>query len=213
MTIGKRVAEALDKYHASDAEAALLPTCVAVDATANKLYGKSGRSSYKEFIKENMLLISKAGINGLQIENLSLAVPAEFVARWPRMEVGDRRICRVEEIFYFVVRCSLVHDAELPPKIVFQSEVKFEVKTDEIRLPSTLIVGLLVAVVACPANSDETIPENYGLNVGGYGLPFNALWGKKDKLWNLYQAMDEIWKGYRPSASAKESIRAGAAVA
>jgi hypothetical protein len=199
MTIGKRISEALDKFHANDAEGALIPVSMAIDATATKFYGKQGRGSYKDFINENMLLISKAGLNGRQIENISLQVPPEFVTKWPQMKVGPDRLCRLDEILYHVVRCGLLHECELASALVFQPEVKIEIKDGKIRLPSKLIVGFVVAIVACPANKDESLPDRYGINLSGYDIPFSALWGKKEQLWNLYQAMDEIWKGWKPT--------------
>ena len=41
MSIGKRVVEAIKKMQSGDAEAALIPTSIAIDATATKLYGKN----------------------------------------------------------------------------------------------------------------------------------------------------------------------------
>lgn len=211
MTIGKRIADALDKFHANDAEAALIPVSIAIDATAQKLYGKQGRGSYKDFISDNMLLISKAGLNGRQIENIFLQVPPEFVTRWPQMKVGSDRLCRLDEILYHVVRCGLLHEAELSSALVFQPEVKIELKDGTIRLPSKLIVGFIVAIVACPANKGEKLPDRYGIGLNGYQIPFSALWGKKEQLWNLYQAMDEMWKGWKPEAETNPALGEGQA--
>lgn len=194
MSIGKRVVEAIEKYFAGDAEGALIPTSIAIDATAQKFYGKQGRGSYKQFLSDNLRLITRSGLNGRVIANLNIAVPDEFLAKWPDMKTGPDNLCPIQDIFYHVVRCGLLHSGALPAQLKFESEAKIIVASDLVTLPSSLVLGFLVAVIACPANAGETLVGNYTLGLNDYQIPLNILWGKKDRLWNLYVAMDEIWK-------------------
>ena len=199
MTIGKRLAEGLVQLGNGDAEAALIPVSIAMDATAQKFYGKPGRGSYKTFIHDNLPLITKVALNGPRIENLHLAVPAEFLQRWPEMKTTDNNtLCSIQEIFYHVVRCGLVHEAELIASLEFQEKAIIRISNGKIILPRKLILGFIVSVCVCAANKDDTMPDGHGLNISGYNIPFNALWGKKDQLMNLYNAMDAIWSGYDP---------------
>ena len=194
MSIGKRVAEAIDKYAAGDVESALIPTSIAIDATAQKFYGKPGRGSYKDFIKDNMPLITRIALNGTKILNLILAIPQEILDDCPEIESDASRGCRVEEIFYHVIRCGLLHEGKIPSQFVFTDEAIISLREGRISLPAKLVYGFVMAVVVCPANRGEIIGDNYGIELNGYQLPLNQLWGKRDKLWNLYEAMDEIWK-------------------
>jgi hypothetical protein len=61
MSIGKRIAEAVEKSSKGDPESVLISVSIAIDATASKLYGKSGRSSYKKFIHKNLRVPAPRG--------------------------------------------------------------------------------------------------------------------------------------------------------
>ena len=72
MSIGKRVSDAIDKMEASDPEGALFAICAALEATAVKEFGRKGRSGYKDFISQNLELITDIAMGGLRIQNLRL---------------------------------------------------------------------------------------------------------------------------------------------
>jgi hypothetical protein len=128
MSIVKRLIESLDRLDDNDAEGALIPASIAVDATASQFYGAPGRKSFKTFIHDNMKLISRCGLNGCKIENLNLQVPQDFVAKFPQMHLLDARgLCSLQELFYHVVRCGLVHEAELHPMLVFKDEARITI--------------------------------------------------------------------------------------
>ena len=59
-------------------------------------------------------------------------------------------------------------------------------------LPAPLIHGFIVAVVVCPENSDQSLPDAYGLNVGGTQVRLNDLWGKRESYESLYAQAKEI---------------------
>lgn len=52
MSIANRVEDAFDKFTGEDADGALIPCSIAIDATAQKFYGKPGRGSSKAFIRD-----------------------------------------------------------------------------------------------------------------------------------------------------------------
>lgn len=185
MSIGKRVAEAVDKMAQNDAEGALLPISSAVDATATKHFDRGGRKSYKGFIHENLGLITKVGL-GPSIMNINLKY------YHPDLETGPDGLCTIQDILYHVVRCGLAHSAEFPSTLRFVNENKFQVENDLLVLPASLIHGLIAAVVVCPENADQMIPDNYELNVRGFHIKLNDLWGKKAELENLFAAMEAI---------------------
>ncbi len=66
MSIGSRVSAALDALAKGDAEQALHDICSAIEVTASKEAGKGGRRSYKEFIRDNFVLITRSafGVEG-----------------------------------------------------------------------------------------------------------------------------------------------------
>lgn len=195
MTIGKRIGEALDKWAAKDADAALIAVSIAIDATAQKAYGKGGRGSYKQFIRDNMPLITRVAFGGSVAGAINLNVPAEYRAKCPDMKADANGLCGLEEIFYHVVRCGLLHEGVLPANlnVHFKSTGEFNVQPDLLEVPASLIFGFAVAVVGAPANVGERIEERFAFNLNGMCVPFNRLWGKKDQLWNLYEAVHAIW--------------------
>lgn len=185
MSIAKRVAEAVEKMAQDDAEGALIPISIAIDATASKHFKCQGRKCFKEFIHDNLGLITKVGF-GPSILNINLKYDH------PHLEPNPDGLCSIEDIFYHVVRCGLLHAGELPSTLKFVNEYKFQVEDGLLVLPSSLIYGLIAAVVVCPEKLDQTIPDNYALNIRGFEIKLNILWGKKQELENLYSAMDAI---------------------
>jgi hypothetical protein len=185
MSIAKRIAEAVNKMAQNDAEGALLPISSAVDATATKHFSRRGRKSYKDFIYENLGLITKVGL-GPSIMDISLEYDH------PDLETGADGLCSIQDILYHIVRCGLAHSAELPSTLKFVDENRFQVENDLLVLPASLIYGLIAAVVVCAENTDQTIVGNYGLNVRGFQIKLNDLWGKKTELENLFAAMEAI---------------------
>lgn len=67
MTIGKRIAESVEKAEAGDAEAALVTACIAVDATAKREHAaeKQNNRRYKAFLRDYAWLIGFVGLRGL----------------------------------------------------------------------------------------------------------------------------------------------------
>ena len=185
MSIAKRVAEAVEKMAQNDTEGALLPISAAVDATATKHFNRRGRKSYKDFIHENLSLITKVAF-GPSIMNINIKYDH------PDLETGPDGLCTIQDILYHVVRCGLTHSAKLPSTLKFVDENKFQVDNDLLVLPASLVFGLIAAVVVCPENADQTIPDNYVLNVRGFQIKLNDLWGKKQELENLFATMEAI---------------------
>jgi hypothetical protein len=176
MSIGKRIAEAAEKSAQGDPESALISVCIAIDATSAKLYGKSGRSSYKKFVHDNFALITKVAFGNLTIGALRIGYAH------PDIDAHPDGLCSIEEIIYHVVRCGLLHTAELHSSIRFTKELRFVAKDGILTLPSSFVVGLIVAVVACPVNSRETSPLACSLTLAKTERSLNELWGKRDGL-------------------------------
>lgn len=185
MSIGKMVLEAVEKMAQKDAEAAMLPISSALDATATKYFGQRGRKSYKNFIHENLGLITRVGF-GPSILNINLKYDH------PDIEKRPNGMCTIQEILYHAVRSGIIHNAEMPANLQFVYESKFQVENGMILLPASLVYGFIASVVVCPANTDQSVAEGYGLNIRGFQVELNKLWGKKQQLENLLDAMDTL---------------------
>ena len=185
MSISKRVAEAIEKLAASDPEGALLPISTALDATATKHFGRRGRTSYKDFIYQNLELISRIAF-GPTIQNLNLKY------EHPELPETPDNMHSIQDILYHVVRCSLTHSAELPSSLIFTNEGKLEVREGRLVFPDSLIYGIIVAVVVCPANSDQSISSGYRISMSDNSLELNDFWGQREKLDQFYVSRNAI---------------------
>jgi hypothetical protein len=183
MTIADRIAEALDWLSKGNAEAALLPLCSAIDATAARCYGTGGRRSYKEFLHENLSLMTSASV-GPSILNIRLQYDH------PKIECASDGTCTIEEVIYHAVRCGLSHKAQLPDNLKFTDERTFGVEDSKLVLPFALLTGLIIAVVVAPANAHESIDGRHVMNFRGLRIPLNELWGKRQRLIDLFAVTD-----------------------
>lgn len=186
--IADRIIEAFQKLQQKDFEGALIPISIALDATAKREYGKGGRASYKDFIKSNMRLITRSGC-GPSIGNIQISFSHPEIKN-PRPD----GTCTMDEILYHIVRCSLLHEAELGPGLRFEEGNSLFMDGQTQVLPSCLINGLLISVVAAPVNTGERVGDQYGLLLRGYHAPLNLLWGKRDQITDLLEAIVALEK-------------------
>jgi len=188
MSIGKRVSEAIEKMEASDSEGALFAICAPIEATAVKEFNKKGRSSYKNFIHQNLGLITDIAFGGRQILNMNLAY------NHPDLKKNSDGTYSFQDIIYHVVRCGHYHEAKIPDNLKFTQEGLISVNDGNLVLPSSLIYGLIIAVVVSPANSGENTNKNEILNLYNFPIPINKLWGKRKEFFWLQDLIREAIK-------------------
>lgn len=187
MSIGKRVSEAIDKMEASDPEGALFAVCAALEATAVKEFGQKGKSSFKDFIFQNLGLITDIALGGRRILKIRLAFDH------PEMPKSTDGSYLIEEIFYHAVRCGLYHEARLPKNLQFTNERKIGCTKDGVLLlPASLVYGFIVAVIVAPVNVDETAHKPGTLNMGKFPIPISKLWGRRAELLWLLDVEAEV---------------------
>lgn len=185
MSISKRITEAIDKMAVGVTESALISASIAVDATASQVYpAKRNNQAYKDWLHDNLPLITIVGMGNVSIENMHLAYSH------CDLQPDDKGRCLIEQIIYHVVRCGLLHKAKLPNTLKFSSEGVIKIEGDTLTLGSSLIKGLIMAVVVCEVNAKERTLDNYGIAVFDKSLSLNELWGKKEVLLNLFEADD-----------------------
>src|SRR5688500_6195752 len=119
MSVGKRVAEAIDKMQQRDAEGALFQICAPIDSTAKREASKGGGKTYREFVHDNLGLITRVGL-GVGILNVNLG---QF--DHPKIKTDEHGRCSVEQILYHAVRCGLYHEGKLPPNLRFDFGYKW----------------------------------------------------------------------------------------
>ena len=185
MSIGKRVAEAIQKMDENDAEGALYQICSTIDVTAKNELGKGGRSSYKSFLHSNMDLITAIAFGGTSILNLHLKY------EHPNIETDEKGCCTFQDIIYHAVRCGMYHEASISENLRFVDGGRIQVEDDYICLPSALIYGLIICVVTSPANKNESLGQPSILNLLGVPLLVDCVWGKREELRWLMDSLKE----------------------
>jgi hypothetical protein len=186
MSIGKRVSDAIDKMGASDPEGALFAICAALEATAAKEFGKPGRSSYKDFVSQNLGLITNIAFGRGRILNLRLDYDH------PEMKKNSDGVYPIEEILYHAVRCGLYHTAGLPSNLRFVAEQKIYCNNGALVLPASFVYGLITAVIVAPVNAHESASKPSMLNLGEFPIPISRLWGRRVELLWLLDAVGEV---------------------
>jgi hypothetical protein len=187
MAIEKRVSAALTALDAGDANQALHDICSAIEATCQKLYGKGGRLNYKNFIADNLELITRSAFGSMSVGNVRFSFDPTLLAPGIDGMVG------IEDIMYHLVRCGLYHNAEIPHGVKFEQSNSFlRMTSDGLVLPNSLVLGFIIAVITCPANRDLMSTTNALLTVNFLGVPIDKLWGKKRELWSLYKTTDRV---------------------
>lgn len=188
MSIADRVSEAIYWMGAKKPDSALLPICCAIDATAKLELGAGGGKNYERFVHTNLGLITRAAF-GVRIENINLI----FDTSDPELikDISPQGTLGIQHILYHAVRCGLVHEPEPPNNIKFVNEPVISNENGVWFLPASLVYGLIIAVVASPANKDEICPQEHVMNIAGMMIPIARLWGRRVEIeWFLEAVAD-----------------------
>ncbi len=196
MSIAQRIMEAIDRMAEGKAEAALISASIAVDATARKEYPqiKQDHRRYQKFLSSNLALITRTAFG-----NVAITKSLRLNYQHQRLRADKDGLCSFEQIMHFVVRCGLVHEAEIPNTLAFTDEKPISVRDGRLILPAGFVYGLIAAVVASPVNASEQSEAHYGINVDGEAFPLGELWGRKCELESLVfgKRNERIAKHYR----------------
>jgi hypothetical protein len=176
--IGDRVKEAIDHMDKGEIELALTPACIALDMTSQRYYAKnkSSNKDYKNFVKENLWLITYMGLPGILSNSLKLPFVHQDIKR-----SDNDGFCTVEDIIYHAIRCGLVHSDGVDPKIKWNNIISLG--TDEngyLLLSSNLIWGLIGSIIFSDVNSGERIGDTYWIKIADFKYFINDAWGKSD---------------------------------
>jgi hypothetical protein len=172
MSIGKQVREAVDNMAEGDSEQALIAVVIAAAATSKRIHQKKkDKEAFQDFVKDNMGIITGFA---LPTSVAGLLIPYDHPPLKPM--TASRPL---EEILYNI-RCHLLHEAMLPENVQITDNVIGG--KDPILLPSSLITGLIAAVVVARVNRHEVLPPRYVFTAHGNIAVINDFWGKRQEL-------------------------------
>ncbi|MGB9689693.1 hypothetical protein [Thermogutta sp.] len=180
MSVASRVAEAVRHLIEKDYESAMIAVCVALDATAGREFPQFATISgagkrCTAFMNKNLDIITAVGFGGAICSapgsTLNLKTPG-----------SSNRLEALEKIIYKTLRCTLLHEASLPEKVVFTEDAFYGERDGHFYIPVPMIYALLLAVIGASSNSGCQIPGDLRIRIRGKDLAVNELWGKADDI-------------------------------
>lgn len=175
MSIGTFISGAIENLNKNRHDVALALVCSAVDATSSRQYPeiKENNKRYKQFLKNNMRIITTYGFPGITASGISIKCH-----NIPDIKTDSEGHTDIENILYHIIRCSLIHQCELDQQIDFVPYTHIGDFENKFRIPDSLVIGLLLSVVLAECNNQEKLDENYILNLKEEALDLNKIWGK-----------------------------------
>ena len=178
ITVGDRIQAAIDHMDRREVELALSDVCIAIDITAQKYFNadKSSASLYKKFLQENMWIILTAGFGGVVVEGIK--VPFSH----PDIKGDDQGYCTLDQIIYHVMRCGLLHGTGEKDGIIWSNQTVLAYSDGILYISPNFIWGMMMAVIACPCNSQEHVNDTSWIALASFKYLVNDLWGKRSSV-------------------------------
>jgi hypothetical protein len=179
MAISDRIKEAIDKLHQGGPVNALIQTSIAIDATAKKKYpSQKPTQRCKNFLRNQQAFITKVAFGKLEIQG--------DIYFDSSSSNSGKKGKTLEDVLYHLVRCSLLHEGEMPKEVEIVHESTFGMTGDGKVIFSVLMIWAMIwSVVGSKVNEAERLPDVYTASIGGITLKLNDLWGKKEKIYEL----------------------------
>lgn len=181
MKLEEYIFEVFDQAERGRHQGALLNACIAIDAAAGKHCGveKATRSHYKKFIRDSYWVIEPFIGGGLNLDDTKFP---DFVN-----ENDDGKTIRepdFADFIYHVYRCTLAHGKEIQKGFEFTTSndgnTRWEVDVNgEVKMPDTVIWGLVAAIVFNKTNRGVVTNSPYYLTWRGYYFNLDLFWGEE----------------------------------
>ncbi len=179
MAIRDRIKEAIDKLKLNDPINALIQVSIAIDSTGKKIYlGKKTSFRCKKFLEDNRGFISRVAFGKLEIQG-----PMLFPIQASK---GSKKTRTLEEVLYHLVRCSLLHEGELPNEVEITSKNEIGMTIDgKVLLPVNMIWAMILAVIGSDVNRLERLPPGYTASIEDVAIDLNDFWGNSERIYSL----------------------------
>jgi hypothetical protein len=169
------VDKAWEALNVKNYEEGLKQICSAVEATAKKEGRSKKRQGYMDFIRDNMPLIGSIAFSPVE--------GVRIVFSHPELPADAAGTVGLEDIVYHSVRCGLYHSSELPNYLrIVDGSIGTDPAGKILLLPFHLVTGLVVAVVASPANAGLDIDPDHWFTYHGREIRLREIRGKRDEL-------------------------------
>lgn len=179
MSVGSQVADAMQKLTERRFEDAIVSVSVALSATARLEYPTAGdKIACRQFLDNNLPIICKIGWVAFGVSQ-----PINFRYRRLDSKAPGISVRTMPEMLYDVVRCTALHEADLPANLRFTELPVIQTGLDgELVLPVDVIYGLLLAIVGSPKNGGQQAERDPVFSFNGKSVRVNDLWGEREKI-------------------------------
>jgi hypothetical protein len=175
MRVETHVLAALDATDRKRVDSALLHACIAIDATAGKLYpGEAVGERYRKCLREYYWLLEPMIGAGMNLAD----------TRFPNVGTPGNANPEFADIVYRIFRCHDAHGDEIPLEYALtKSEggaYHWLFADGKLHMPDLVVFALLGVAVFSRANADVCSAGEYYLSLGKEVFPIKDWWGRED---------------------------------
>lgn len=161
---------ALRECAAGNYPAAMASICTVVDSLGKAEFGGRTRTRCLAFLDKYLDIITTVGFGG--------AIRANPGGKLNVLDPMDpTKTKNVTEVVYDILRCSLLHEADLPFNVQFTSEALYGKRSGSFLIPTNFFYALLFAAIASPCMARKSIANEIQLTWRGALFPVNQLMG------------------------------------
>lgn len=176
MKISEHVLHSIDDHGAGKFDAAILHACIAVDATARRLYPaiKQVGRRYVRCLRHYYWIVEPMIGPGLNLNE----------TRFSNVSLRNNPDPDLAEIIYEVFRCAHAHGDDVPPAfrcIASEGDTsRWHLADGELHMPDRLVWALLAVAVFAEVNTGEHTTGDYWLGLGEQRFLVAEWWGRED---------------------------------
>ncbi|MBI5966358.1 MAG: hypothetical protein HY882_00675 [Deltaproteobacteria bacterium] len=180
MSYTYRLIEAYQKILQGDLINALIQISINLDITAKKTYGGKSGERIKRYIREHQYILTR-------IATLHLEVHGDMA-----FQVSGDKYMKFEEVVYKLVRCALLHEGELDPRIKIVDSPSIGVDENGVFLLSKLMVyALFLLLISDPKNKTINWPNTASFTIDDKKIKFSDVQGNVQKLVDTFRSISK----------------------
>ena len=161
---------ALGECAAGNYPVAMASICTVVDSLGKAEFGGSTRRRCLAYLDRYLDIITFVGFGG--------AIRANPGGKLNVMDPLDpTKTKNVTEVIYYILRCSLIHEADLPFTVQFTTESFYGKRSGSFLIPINFFYALLFASIASPCMAQASIANDIQLTWRQTPFPVNKLMG------------------------------------
>lgn len=183
--VGELIREAIEAMELGASENAFAAACAALKATLGKssaaANGAPNGGDYHDFVRQNWRLLAFMGLPR------ALPLPLDVNHKLAGIVHGFN-ISGAEQLVVHLIRQTAQMNRP-PAQFRFHTGGQFEIRNNLIYVPDALIGGVVGIVILQPANRDQTVPDQFWINISDFKMFVSEFWGRIDlaeRILNLY---------------------------